>query len=168
MFAWFKTRGWLCARSETADQLAADSARIVIASEPVSPKPEPTPAQVRSGREHANRLLHWFQSECTEAGWIEGDPHIADFKEVRWAYETMCRELNWAPLNWVAVGRHFTPLTGGKLYRSAVDPRTGLKRAKDRIYVIRSAGQLRVVPTPRLPATQCEYRTDSDVGSRAA
>ncbi|WP_139165355.1 hypothetical protein [Filomicrobium insigne] len=77
--------------------------------------------------EHAKRLLIWLQ---------EPRAQTLTFAEVHNAYFEFCMEEWIAPIGWVAVARHFTGMTGGKRYRSAVDPRTGLREARERIYRI--------------------------------
>lgn len=78
-------------------------------------------------KEHAERLLAWVQ---------EPRAQILDFPELLNAYCEMCSELAWIPHSWVKVARHFTPLSGGKQYRQALDNRTGRKSARERIYII--------------------------------
>ncbi|MCV0371111.1 hypothetical protein [Filomicrobium sp.] len=77
--------------------------------------------------EHAKRLLIWLQ---------EPRAQTLTFAEVHNAYFEFCMEEWIAPIGWVAVARHFTGMTGGKAYRSAVDPRSGLREARERIYRI--------------------------------
>lgn len=93
----------------------------------------PEPLKQMPPRQHALELLAWMaeatSNECT-------------FADVREAYNDMCCELWIEPHTWVCVARHFTPLTGGKRYRSAIDPRTGLREARERVYTIPAAADL--------------------------
>jgi len=93
----------------------------------------PQPLKQMPPRQHALELLAWMAEassmECT-------------FAEVREAYSEMCLYGWIEPQTWVCVARHFTPLTGGKRYRSAIDPRTGLREARERVYTIPAAADL--------------------------
>lgn len=87
-------------------------------------------------RAHATRLLRWFQIDGNEDNPAFGQAYTVTFAEVLEAYATMCGELRMEPLSWVAVGRHFSRLTGGRKYRNVEHPDTGLRTAKERIYRI--------------------------------
>lgn len=162
MFAWLRSQVLFKSAPPTAP-VPIDSGVDIAASRPASQstpaRRRPTPALVRPAPEHAQRLLLWFQSDCNDAARADGVAHVVDWDEVRWGYETMCRELNWLPLSWNSVGRHFRPLTGGKHYRNVIDSRTGRRQAKERIYTI-----------PRLPPTRRQRNASeaTNTGERIA
>lgn len=89
--------------------------------------------QVHPPSVHARRLLQWLLYEQEQT---------LDFPTLLNEYCEMCAELEWCPHTWGKVARHFTGLSGGKRYRSAVCPRTGLRVARERVYTIPAAADL--------------------------
>ena len=67
--------------------------------------------EVRAPEEHAAALLAWLQGDGGRTGQLT-------FAEVAEMHAEMCLELGWAVASWPTVGRHFTPLSGGKHYRN--------------------------------------------------
>jgi hypothetical protein len=78
---------------------------------------------------HARALLDYLADG-------EAKPFVMTYADVSSAYLFMLDERRWHPVAWCQVGKHFTRLTGGKKYRNALDPRTGMATAKERIYRI--------------------------------
>ena len=147
------------ATHDTAHTILPASApqQLVTDSDPGEPVSEPTPTDGGTPQSHANRLLYWLQVECNSDSPTFGQAYVLTFDEVTDAYAHMCAWLGWTPIGWIAVARHFTPLTGGKQYRKAFNPKSGRHDANVRSYTIPSPNRLPLtapVRANRLPARE--------------
>lgn len=106
--------------------------------------------------EHAKHLLAYVQMER---------PQVLTFLDVQEAYYLLCMEEWIDPLPWRCVAVHFAPMTGGKKYRPAVDPETGRKERRERVYAIPSSSDAPHRRSGRVPTSS---RQPSELMQEAA